>query len=285
MNLLEEYRDKMKNKKDKADNTIKNTLCDLKHFYTYFKLDKDCSREDILNLKEDDFEQYVIHLKEKYKSTSANRHKSSLVGFLGFVGHPQALFVQQELKITLHTAEKGCPTDRQADKFLEDILATGSPIQKTMAMIIRRTGVRISELGSLRLSNIDYINRRIKIEHTKNKKDRLLSVGDDVLEMIQWYIDEHRLTPYLGDNSGSDYLFISRKGGKFDQISKQLDNYFKKHGFTNHPIRHTVTNHLYKASKHNIKLVAQFMGNSPETLNRSYIHVDTEEYDGIRDLW
>ena len=281
MNLLEEYKDKMKNKKDKSDNTISNTLCDLRHFYTYFELDKDCMKEDILNLKEDDFEQYVIHLKEKYKSTSANRHKSSLVGFLGFVGHPHALFVQQELKITLHTAERSCPTEKQVDIFLEDVLATGSPIQKTMAMIIRRTGVRISELGSLRISNIDFRNKGIKLEGTKNKKDRFCPINYDVLEMIQWYIDEHRIEPYLRE----DYLFISKKGSKFDQISKKLDDYFKKHGFTNHQIRHMVTNYLYKKTGHNIKLVAKFMGNSPETLNRSYIHVDTEEYDGIRDLW
>ena len=114
--------------------------------------------------------------------------------------------------------------------------------------LILNTGLRISELLSIELSDIDLKRKNLKIVG-KGSKQRNIPLNDKAIEIIKLVIDDRKNYRYAYEVLGSKYLFLSNKSEKLkgSTINRIFNNY------SNH-------NHIDLA-RYYIQLLARLLAN------------------------
>ncbi len=151
---------------------------------------------------------------------------------------------------------------------------------KLILTLLYSTGLRVSELISLKITSIDPKERTIRVRG-KGQKDRVVIFDDDTLELINEYIEKRGV-----DN---EYLFVSQKNHTLTPRYIQLmikeyatrANISKK--VTPHILRHSFATHLLKNGV-DIRAIQQLLGHSNLSTTQIYTSVDMhtlkDVYDG-----
>ena len=135
------------------------------------------------------------------------------------------------------------------------------------------TGVRVSELINIKLSDIDFNNKRI-IVCGKGNKERIVYYGDYAEEVLLKYLKTH----IRKDNN---YLFLNSKGEQITDggIRYIIDNIMKKLSIkvhvTPHVLRHTFATDMLNNGC-DIKVVQELLGHSSLKATEIYTHVTKE---------
>lgn len=134
-------------------------------------------------------------------------------------------------------------------------------------------GLRVSEVCSLKWSDLRYRDNKILIKEAKGKKDRNLFIPDSLM---------HKLKDYKEEAPESPYVFASQSGEKQDRsnLNKTIKNYATKAGIKknvyNHLLRHTALTDFYIKTK-NIRKVQEIAGHSSIQTTQIYTHISAEE--------
>ncbi len=141
---------------------------------------------------------------------------------------------------------------------------------KAMLELLYATGMRVSELISLRLSDVhlqfDYI------ECTDNGKTRIIPIEHQAKMALSNYI--YKVRPVLCDDS--EYLFSNVKGGQMSRQGfwKIIKGYAKKAGIdkdiTPHMIRHSFASHMVNNGA-DIRAVQEMLGHSDISSTQVYL--------------
>jgi len=269
---------------DLSQNTITNTLADIKNFCDFIGVDHNkLTKRRTENITKEEIEKYINYLRRNYKSSTALRRKSSLKKLLKYIESNKMDFLSDELKIKKTTPDTYFPTDEEVETLFNDIMENGNPIQKCVMMIIKNTGMRIGEVQNLNIDNIDFNKDTITVIDTKNHKDRKLPVNHNLINYIKDYIESDRteLKEKFRLRDGNA-LITSRNGRRHTDLLKLMKPFYDKYGFTTHGVRKQVSTRIYKITGYDAKTTSYFMGNSPEVLLNHYIKVDKDKYDSIR---
>ena len=138
--------------------------------------------------------------------------------------------------------------------------------------VLYRCGLRVSELCSLRIEDIDFEEGTLMVRGGKGGKDRMVPVDDQTLDMI-----EH----YIGDDTHG-ILFMSARGGPLStrQIERLVRDYGRKAGINQdvhpHMLRHTFAVQCLKAGM-NLRTVQKMLGHSSLTTTQIYLDVTGED--------
>jgi integrase/recombinase XerC len=141
-------------------------------------------------------------------------------------------------------------------------------------MTFLQTGIRLSELATLTLEDIDFENRLLTVRQGKGRKDRLIPLVDEEVKALRNYL-RHRATELILDD---DTLFLAKNGTSLNVSSVKaiVAKYVKKAGIRKrvsvHTLRHTFGAH--KADKHmNIAALQALMGHKRKETTFKYIHL------------
>src|SRR3972149_8312073 len=113
------------------------------------------------------------------------------------------------------------------------------------------TGMRVSELAGIDVSDIDFPGGVVKVKG-KGKKERVLPIGNHALHAIHAYMDKR--TPALSlrvISRNSKALFLNNRGGRLTErsVARMLEKYVKKAGrntrISPHTFRHSFATHLF----------------------------------------
>jgi integrase/recombinase XerD len=149
---------------------------------------------------------------------------------------------------------------------------------KAMIELMYSTGLRVSELCSLRVSDVQMDAGCLRCIG-KGNKERIVPVGRKALAGVQEYLRESR--PELLRGRSSPYLILNRKGGKLDRIAfwKTLGEYGRKAGLrkalTPHMLRHSFATHLLDRGA-DLRSVQMMLGHSDISTTQIYTHVVEE---------
>jgi integrase/recombinase XerD len=138
------------------------------------------------------------------------------------------------------------------------------------------TGIRVSELCNLKLNDIDLKGGELRVNLGKNKKDRVVPLGEVASDYLEFYLNEAR--PKLTTTS-QDILFVSKNGLKmhYTTVSKLIHNYGKKAGLKRpvspHSLRHTCATHLLKG-KADIRHIQAILGHEHLSSTQIYTRVE-----------
>ena len=150
---------------------------------------------------------------------------------------------------------------------------------KAMLEVMYASGLRVSELCSLRLKDVHMAAKTIVLPRGKGGKGRVVPIGDFALEWLKYYVEGAR-----GRNPGrkSPYLFLNKSG---EPITRQyfflaVKKYAREAGIRNaasispHTLRHCFATHLIESGAE-IRAVQEMLGHAHLSTTQIYTHLSS----------
>ncbi len=245
----------------KSRNTVKEYKSIVKNFLDYEKKDpKNISMDDIEKYRE-----YLVINKQSSKQTVYLTIKA-LQAFFKFINRNDLVKIpspkrSKKLPVYLNSFEMNRLIEVSSEKIRDHAII----------MLLAYSGMRVSELCSLDIEDVDFIEGIVKIRSGKGDKDRIVVVDGKALESLKEYL--HKEKRFNGP------LFISQKETRITpvQVERLIKKYsqmagIKKH-VTPHVIRHTFATTLLKNGA-DIRFIQQLLGHSSISTTEIYTHVD-----------
>lgn len=144
--------------------------------------------------------------------------------------------------------------------------------------LLYSSGLRISELAGLRLSEID-LKRGLLRVFGKGSKERLVPLGAEAAKAIGAWLP---LREKLRRPGSSDKLFLTKSGRDFDgrQLYAILNQYFRlvaqKKGYSPHTLRHSFATHML-ARGADLRAIQEMLGHAQLDTTAIYTHVTLDD--------
>ena len=272
---IKEFLDYLEFEKKFSLYTVDNYDKDITEFKEYLVMN------NINSFKKVDYSlvrKYLVFLYEKkYKNTTICRHISSLRSFYKYLLGNKLINENPMELISLPKKEQRLPNFlyyNDLEKLLEtpDQSTSIGLRDKLIFEILYSTGVRVSELVNIKVKDIDFENKSIRI-FGKGKKERIVLFGDQALKIINIYLDQRGFS--------SEYLILNNRGNKITTRGVDLiihKNSLKsglKNKITPHTMRHTFATHMLNDGA-NLLTVQELLGHENLKTTQVYTHVSNE---------
>lgn len=160
-----------------------------------------------------------------------------------------------------------------------DLSTDGGTRNRAMLETLYSSGLRVTELIELRISNI-YVEEGFIRVIGKGSKERLVPIGREALKYIRLYIDHVRV--HLDIKKGhEDFLFLNMRGSHISRISVftiikdlALKAGIKK-SISPHTFRHSFATHLIEGGA-DLRAVQEMLGHESITTTEIYTHLDRD---------
>ena len=274
--LIDEFINYLLFEKKYSENTVKSYKNDLDKFNLYLKKPaKDITKEDI--------RKYLEYLNNNLNSKSISRNISTLKSFYKFLKINKLINVNPIESINNPKVSKSLPNVLNEDDInrLLDINLTNDFDYRNKAMLelMYSSGLRVTELISLKVNDVDLKNDVVRI-FGKGSKERIIPLSEYASDSLKSYILNHRIT--LFKHGENDYLFLNNHGLKmtrqgFFKILKKiaLENGIKK-DFSPHTLRHSFATHLLKNGA-DLRSIQELLGHSDISSTQIYTHITNEK--------
>lgn len=264
------------------EKTLKAYRIDLMQFCTKFP------QAEIETISPGSLENYIAELHQKYKPKTVKRKIASLKAIFHYWEYREILdrnpFNKIQIKfrepvilpktIPLHTVEvflmtmyrrHSCAkTDYQKKSSLRDI---------AVIELLFATGIRISELCSLKSADVNLYDKTILI-YGKGSKERRVQIGnDDVISILEEYKKS-----FENQIQGCGHFFVNQSGRPLsDQSIRRMINKYTdlaaiEQHITPHMFRHTFATSLLEADV-DIRYIQEMLGHSSINITEIYTHV------------
>lgn len=264
----------MKNFKSCSTHTLRAYKRDLLDFYEYIKE----MNLDYKSVTRNNLRGFLFKLKDRnLTKKTISRKISGVRSFYRFLLKEGYIDKNPLLTIELPKVEKRLPTFLTEDEVLKLI---NYPDKKNIlglrdSLILKMlysTGMRVSELVSLRISELDLEKGEVIIKG-KGNKERVVFLPYDILEDIKFYIQRRK--------KNSNILFLNRKGKLLTDKGVRLlvEKYAKKvipyKKITPHTLRHTFATHLLTNGA-DLRSVQELLGHTKLSTTQIYTHLTKE---------
>jgi len=150
---------------------------------------------------------------------------------------------------------------------------------KAMLEILYGCGLRVSELTSLKISNLFLDIDFIKILG-KGNKERLVPIGSDAIKFLKMFIEEVRVHIIVKPGK-EDFVFLNMRGNPISRVMVFLiiKDLAKKAGIKKsispHTFRHSFATHLIEGGA-DLRAVQEMLGHESITTTEIYTHLDRD---------
>ena len=151
---------------------------------------------------------------------------------------------------------------------------------KLMVSLMYAAGMRVSELVSLKVRDLDFDEKTGHIRQAKGKKDRIFNIPDQLFNKLKKHIEKQK-------ENESEYLFPGQKGQQMSarNLQKMVSNAAKKAGIKKdvhcHTLRHSFATHLLENGV-DIRKIQELLGHADLSTTQIYTHISTEELKKIK---
>lgn len=277
MRYLEEYLHYLKYEKNYSPRTIDSYEIDIVEFIDFC----DENNTNIVNVKYNDVSKYLRTIDNKEKATTLARKISSLRGFynylisVGYIENNPCALVRTPKK------EKKLPRFFYYNELEEmfnvpDLKTPLGQRDRLILEVLYASGVRVSELVNIKISDISNMDIRIL---GKGSKERIAHIGEYAKEILDLYLKDGYNTL---NKKSSEYLFLNNNGGKLSVrgVRFLLDNIIKKTTINKkispHMLRHSFATHLLNEGC-DILSVQELLGHESLSATAIYTHVTTDK--------
>lgn len=267
--------------------TVKNYREDFKIFLFSFP---DVKTTDDLNV--DMLPEFVRRQDELARSSSTILRRYSLLrNYFSFLNEENILH-EEIPDVDKPKSSKRLPfvmSNEEVDELLEapDISKDNGMRDRAMLELMYATGLRVSELLSLRFRNVNMQNGLITV-HGKGNKQRSVPVSSFALEFLRKYIDGPRKR--VKGSKDTDIIFLNRDGKALSRtyFFMQVKRYAEEKGIDSsvspHTLRHCFATHLLENGA-SLRAVQEMLGHSNIATTQIYTEVSTKRIMSAYDLY
>lgn len=264
--LLSEYLENIEIEKGLSANSIEAYGRDIESFIKFIdnKNLNEISRIDLYN--------FIKNLKTKnYAPTSITRKIASLKGWFRWLKINEKIKTDPAISIESPKIPQKLPKVISISDINKIFSSELNIMEKAIFELLYGCGLRVSELTSLEIKNID-LNSKFLRCFGKGSKERIVPIGEKAKMALSKYIELRNLLP----NNKSTFLFINKKGIKISRqevylLSKKLGNIIEKK-ISPHVFRHSFATHLLENGA-DLRIVQELLGHSSVSTTQLYTHV------------
>ena len=272
---INKYLDYLKYERKLSINTYES------YRYNLIKISEFFNNEKLTNLTEEDLRTFLYQTKEVSKTKA--HYLTVLKSFYDYLVDNNIITSNPASSIKSPKIEKELPkflTEREVDDLLNIKLT--KPIDyrnKAMLELLYATGMRISELLNLTLSNYNEEDATVKVMG-KGSKERIIPLSEITIKYLNIYINEYR--HFILKDKISNYLFVNYNGNRmsrqgFFKILKNLcDECGIKKEISPHTLRHSFATHLLNNGA-DLRIIQELLGHENIETTEIYSHLSNEK--------
>lgn len=262
-----------------SKNTVEAYKNDLEEFKKFLKHNWNI---DILDVERFHIQSYIQEISLKgYKASSISRKISSLKSFYNYLYKNNIIKKNPTILIENTKKEKNLPvylTKDVVNEFFDFLYSIDNVndkyIVRDIAIIelLISTGIRVSELVSLNLNDIDFNNKIIKVTG-KGNKQRIVPFSENALNSLEKYLSLRSIK--------SQATFLNKNGkrltrrGIFFILSKRIKQFEPNLKISPHKLRHTFATLLLENGA-DLRFLQKLLGHSSLSSTEVYTHLDVE---------
>lgn len=264
----------LKTVKNASDNTVESYQRDIRGFLRYIKK---CGIQTLDTINKTNVMAYLFELEKNGKSNATvSRNIASIRGFFQYLFKEGLVGSNPTEKIEPPKAEKKLPEILSLEK-VELLLNQPSETDakgirdKAMMELLYATGIRVSELIALKITDISLALEYIRCGKSR---ERIIPIGSKAVEALQKYLDEARFKMVHNDTENA--LFVNCNGHAMTRQGfwKILKSYSQKANITEditpHMLRHSFAVHLIENGA-DLQSVSEMLGHSDVSTTQMYM--------------
>lgn len=284
----------------------------LASFYHTLKFEKRCSPHTV-NAYQTDIEQFVEYLSSQYAlsspdeatqaivrswlaklvdegltSRSINRKLSALKAYYNHQLRLGEMKTNPASRVNTLKFPKRLPVsvskaEIHSALYSQDEHETDFSIRRDHLILelLYGTGIRLSELTGLKISDVDFGSQTIKVTGKRNKQ-RIVPLGNKLLKVIQAYLEERNKLA----ETGTEEIILTDKGKKaysvfiYRKVTRYLGEAGVKGRKSPHVLRHTFATHMLNSGA-DLNAIKELLGHASLAATQVYTHVSVEKLKSI----
>ena len=278
--LVDEFLEFMEVERRSSERTLANYGLALRQFHEWRTPFKGWE-----NLTADDFRAFLYDLMKQERGRATIRLQfAALRSFFKWLTRRRGWKTNPLLEVQLPKREKKLPVVLTVAQ-IEQMLSLPLTMEKTkrdavwaperdaaILELFYSTGMRLSELVSLNVEDIDTYTETVRV-FGKGSKERLCPVGSAALEAVQRYRAK------AGVHDGALFLSKLRKRLSIQGVDDVVNKYWRASGLpihlTPHKLRHSFATHLLNNGA-DLRSVQELLGHASLSTTQIYTHVSTQ---------
>jgi integrase/recombinase XerC len=290
--LVEQFLEHLRYERNVSAHTLRNYRIDLEQFLQYLSRGEKGKKSTTPSIEQIDhltIREWLasLHSAQKQKSSIA-RKLAALRTFFQFLVREGLLEVNPAKLVSTPRQEKKLPKHlsvEEAVRFIE------SPDEETdlgkrdraMLELMYATGVRVAELTTINLSDIDFRNQLIRVTG-KRRKQRIVPFGDPAREALRNYLKVREKFLFNAPVSKRDEqaLFLNYQGTRITtrSVGRMVEKYIRQcagmHNISPHALRHSFATHLLDSGA-DLRDIQELLGHARLSTTQVYTHVSMEK--------
>lgn len=182
-------------------------------------------------------------------------------------------------KIGMHLPDVLTVEEIQSIMDVIDLSTPEGHRNRAMVEVMYGCGLRVSELVTLRISNLFFEDGFVKVVG-KGNKERLIPIGSTAMKMVNLYVNGKRKELKIKKGE-EDYVFLNRRGAHLtrEMVFMLVKKWVKDAGIEKtvspHTFRHSFATHLIEGGA-DLRAVQEMLGHESITTTEIYTHLDQD---------
>ena len=261
-----------------SEHTIKSYTTDLKQF-TYFLSSEFQIIDEINEISFQIIRTWIASLLEKGLSPrSVNRKISTLKTYFKFLIREGKLIENPMMKVVAPKSKKRLPVFIEEDQIaslLNEVQFEEGFVGQRNRLIIELfyvTGIRLSELINIKISDVDFNNQSIKVLGKRNK-ERIIPLSSTTINSLNNFIENNQKNHFLFTNLDGMKLYTKLVYRLVNKYIAKISSVNKK---SPHILRHTFATHMLNNGA-DINAIKELLGHANLSATQVYTHNTIEK--------
>lgn len=288
--------------KGRSERTVAGYYIDLRTFFRFICLRKNLIKSDIefenisitnINIDvikaitlSDVYEYLYFVSSERHNNANTRSRKvSSIRSFFNYLTLKVHLLDDNPIKeLEVPSVKKSLPkylTLEQSINILANVDGDNKERDYCMLTLFLNCGMRLSELVGLNLTDINILDKQIRLLG-KGNKERIVYINDACISALNDYINIRNHSRVSPENKNA--LFISRNGKRISRrrVQEIVEHNLKlaglgDAGLSTHKLRHTAATLMYQHGNVDIKVLQEILGHANLGTTEIYTHISSNQ--------
>jgi integrase/recombinase XerC len=289
--LIEQFLEHLRYERNVSSHTLRNYASDLEQFLDFLAPLKNGKRTlpEITAIDHLTIREWLasLHAAQKKKASVA-RKLAALRTFFQFLVREGMLELNPAKLVSTPRLEKRLPKHLSIDEAIRFIESPDPETDlgkrdRAMLELMYATGVRVAELTTLNLGDVDFGNQLVRVTG-KRRKQRIVPFGEPAGAAIRDYLavrDKFLFNAAISKRD-EEALFLNYQGTRITtrSVGRMVDKYIRlcagMHNISPHALRHSFATHLLDSGA-DLRDIQELLGHARLSTTQVYTHVSMEK--------